>query len=637
MTTLIYVDFPEQVPFVSAVANRADCVVVAARPVAAQALEQAGIAFRWLEEFYDHYQLREYDDEFKYPMLRRACRAVDRELARLRNMPGSYSPLYWNFYGLTFVWDNVTIMLAQGDDLIRALRPSRIVCFGTQHKAAHAFAFAEDESLVDRILPLVAQKYGVPIEVRPFSVQVPVRPSVSNLPASRGERKTSAARLWNALTDGRLLEKIRRRVEQMRSAFGKRQERAGARCVLMLAELCPASFLAARVEAWTWGGFEHPVLCAAHDASFVPPAMTVGQMPPRDQIERALRVSELVAACRYKGIDWSEIAMAHLAEILPAKVMEIETNYVRASAVLEAIEPDVIVVGNLAVDFQKIVSVAARAMGLPVVCSHHGQLGDNLERGWNDIELPFCTHYLLYSPAAESYIRKSIDFKGPLTMRVVGSSHLDKVRRRQLTKSEVAARYGIDGTKPIAVYVTIPPHGRHCRLAYTDTDNTMYRNSVRICEALLSRSDLQILVKGLIGDTPRNAPLITWLAALRQKRIIYVNDMRFSTFLDAADLFVVDYPGLTLMECLTRDTALYICNDCYRWIDGATDILREEAVFEHHIEPFCERLRADLKSGEAFRRRDRERYMCRYGDPFGDSAAAERVANAVVDIVQGAR
>src|SRR4029077_11253229 len=159
---------------------------------------------------------------------------------------------------------------------------------------------------------------------------------------------------------------------------------------------------------------------------------------------------------------------------------------------------------------------------------------------------------------------------------------------------------------------------------------------VRICEALLSRLDLQVLVKGLIGDTPKNAPLKTWLANSEEKRIVYVNDRSFSEFLDAADLFVVDYPGLTLMECLTRDTALYICNDSYRWIDGATDILREEAVFEHHIEPFCERLRADLTSGAAFRRRDRKRYMCRYGDPFGDGKAAERIAGAIVEIAQGA-
>jgi predicted HD phosphohydrolase len=91
------------------------------------------------------------------------------------------------------------------------------------------------------------------------------------------------------------------------------------------------------------------------------------------------------------------------------------------------------------------------------------------------------------------------------------------------------------------------------------------------------------------------------------------------------------------MECLTRKSALYVCNDSYRWVDAAVELLRKEIVFEHDIDAFCARLRADLQTGAALKpRRDDSVFLRRYGNPFADDATAVRVADAIAKVA-GAR
>ena len=638
MATLIFIDCAEQVPLIGrAEPDSSARVIVAMRPQAEAALAQAGYAYRLVEEFYDHRRLRSYDDDFKYPKLEAFCHASDAALAQASGRPSSFQPLHWHYYFLTFVWDNAVMTLAQGDAWIKAVKPSRLVCFRAPHEPATELPFSERESLAGRLIPEVAKHHGVPATIIDYLPKfTPARRQVARRPRGGAARRAidfgrrAAAIMLGRRRAGRVPERLREPAPEALTEAGQPNS------VLMLYELCPATLLAKNTETWVWGGFDAEIVRLPQNRRYIAPSPTTTPRLPQDAIAAALAVPELAAACRFESIDWTRFAREHLAEVLPTFLHEIADQFERALAAVKTLRPAAIVASNLASPFQKSVAVAGRSLGIPVICSHHGQLGDQIEMGWGYIELPFCTHYLVHAPAAERHIDEVLRYRAPLQTIVTGNPFIEKVRTPRPGKCLVCSDYGLDPAKPLAVYVTIYPHGDRNRLAYTDTDNTMFANNRKICGALLTRPDLQIVVKGLASGGGREQPLAGWVAERGLRRLCFVDDRPFSDFLDAADLIVVDYPGLTLMECLTRKSALYVCNDSYRWIDAAVELLREEIVFEHDIDVFCARLRTDLQSGAALKpRQDDSVFLRRYGDPFADNATALRVADAVAEIAQG--
>jgi len=601
----------------------AETVIVATRPQAYLALEKAGVPHQRIEVFFDHFSLRDLETG-KYASLWPCCQRADDMLAAAHPDFGRhFRPITGHFVFLNLLVDNIVMRLEHLAAIRKATSCHEIVTFPGEAPADSDLLFAPDTNIYGLILPAFATATGIRARLLP-----PCRSTTAAAPATVSKLRHLLYRLMRSGSLRRLtghgLRRLRRHL--------KTAPRLEAGSIVYTQSLIDPLETAGAVNSIFWPAAQGPLLDAATHVPLFPETSTI----PTDAIAPAtidhLLADPIVqAGFRHGGVDYLPIIRHCLVRLVSDFVPQQYARYQHAGSALAAVRARAVVCTNMSTATQHAAVQAAHNLDIPVIGTHHGQLGDQMDLVWSYYELPHCTNYLVYTPLAARHIQEHQRFSG--TLHVTGSAYLDTVRGMTFSRAALRWRHRIPQHRRLVVFVTVPPFGNCMRLGQTEADGRMFEKQKRIVDAILSCEGIHLVVKGLRSDTPAQAPLMQYVKSLDHPQVQYVTDTSFAEFLDAADLFVVDHPGLTLMEALTRQTQIYICNDQYRWIEPAPTMLRHDTVFEPAIDAFCDRLTADIHSGAAFSpRRGKNGFYTAFIDSFGDGQSVRRTRETVLDI-----
>lgn len=625
MTTLLLLDSAEQIDGAGDLLARPDIVTVAGTPQAGIELARRNIPFESIDAHFSNRSLRALDLEL-HEDLKTLCFVIDE---RYQDAVADYRrhdfrPFWEQFYFIKLMTDNLLLRFAEVRALIEAFKPSRIVCFRLPAQPVQdTLCFADNESLYGLVAPLLGTARGIPVDVRPQPDRGYSPPYRRAAPASdRGPFADAAQTLrFIRRKAGGILERM---VRRMGTAGRSRAD------ILVLQPLVPETVLRRYFRTWNWAGETAPLTV---DGRIAFPAPVKDVPPAPAGVWDTLRNDPAVRKpFRFDGIDWFELVEGRLRyvaeDFAPRHFALAET----ARAVFRKTSVRAVLTTNITGPFVKTVAAAARGAGIPVIGTHHGQLGDQIDPIWSYYEFPFCDHYFAYTRAAVDLIRAW----GTAGFEVLhtGSPYLERVAGPAASKRRICAHYGLDPEKPLIVYPTISPNGNQFRLSICESDWTLFNIQDAIVRAVAAREGVQIIVKGVPYATRASTPIIGVIEELGLDRVIFANDLGFIEFLDAADTFVIDYPGLTIAEALSRNKPTYVINDAYIWRPEGEDLLRHDVVFERTLDAFLPRLKADLASGRAFRpRREGDAFHSRFVDDLRDGRNTRRAIAAIARIV----
>lgn len=634
---LFLVDDPVQVkacqPLIASLPPDESHIVIAGNGQSLIALEAAGIEAEPSHRYWN-WDIYQFSQDVLRPALEIFCADADRLISKATSHQEQFKPFLLSELGLIRIIDTITIKIKELDDLFKEFQPNFVYC-GKALNPKGGLSFPDGhDSLYSLLTPLVAKRYPCKL-----ATALTITPEASQQPDHKRQNKIIStykllnnvySRCRHALRRGGFIRKLYKQIRLL--LLTEPQPDRSRKVVLAVQDFMDFSLVQEHFEVLTWL-----------------PNEPLKRWKTNLRINAAFRSTEdglAIDPCTVTGLpsfkaltqlfehDVSEVLSALLRVFITEEIPGLYRQFEASLMLLGELDIQAVLALSLGAPHARIVAGAANALGIPVIMTPHGQIGDQQERVWKYMDLRHADHYILYTPASQAYVARVFSPKAQLHW--AGCSRQDKVLLPKETKQEICKLYGLSPDKPLIVYVTIPPAGNCHRLGVTIANTRSYETSKAILDTLFENSDANIIVKGISGDTPVNAPLISHIRTLGTDRVIYVTDMGFVSFIDAADCIVLDHPAYTVTECLTRPKPMYIFNETYHWEPGSVELLREDAVFELDRDVFLARLRQDLASGQAYIEHEPTlRFLRKWVDPYCDGTASQRLATVVVSVIKG--
>jgi len=583
----------------------------------AEALREAGATVYVSTDFTDDAALQRYG-ETSYQLVEQLCANLDDLLAKQNDeiMEKDIRPFSMEHYRMKNVCDGAVVRLAELLDALQSLKPQSVLAFVDEKTEPLGLDVGEDFTFLygNDIARICEQLEIASILVHGSRPRQHAYPKPLNglqrlfrFIKHHGVRKTSA-RIF-----GLLKAKV----------AGKKQGKG----ILVLQPIVLDEALVPYVPIWRWRGAGQPIVGASGLGVPVGEDMSMSIARPAFGEDRQIR--EFFS---FRGIDWFDYAETHLDAFLDHELPECLANCRAADEAFRTLSVGAVTATNLGADsFLRHVAARARKASVPVVVLQHGAIGFQREFSYHYQEFRYCSHYLIYAPGCSTHFTNPLPVE--LEHKTVGSPSLDFASRPAMSKADVCRRYGLDTKKPLVIFPSVVHAWRNRQLVMA-TENEFRHTEIQsaIMKALLVDPNVQIIVKGNMGDTADDMPVVYKFRSQYSERVRCVTDLPFVAFLDAADCFVMDMPSTMLLEAMTRDRRVYAFNQCYTWEEEGLALLDDGITLERESLPrFCATLKRDITSGAAFAPRERGGAFFRhYGDPFDDGKSYERVVEALV-------
>lgn len=618
---LMLVDLPNQVSACSRALQgaRADSfVVVAGNGESLLALKRSGIEAKPSHLYWDWRGLKEHCEGVHRSRLADFWSDADRLMseAPAQTFGTAFKPMFWSSLDLIYFFDTLIMKIKEVHEMVMTLKPAVIYCGAPP--SPNGRLFARSDSLYAVIAPLVGRRCNIPVVA---SLESEASPPTVAMRAAHQPRP-----LGSLIRQARRI--LRRRVGKvargLRAARVSQPVHAEGPCLLAVQAFMNFAPLEKQIDVAMW------LDDLPDDAAAARPSLEIA---PR-LADAICNLASFRNLCSFMGYEFSAIAAPRVKAFLAERALVLYAKFQRAHAKLAALRPRALLAISMGDQRARVAAAAAHHLGIVTILTPHGQIGDQKESIWRYFDLPHADHYILYTPDSKDYVQRV--FSPRAHLHWAGCTRQDEVFKPKLTRGEVCERYGLSDDRPLLVYVTIPPAGNFHRIGVTVANTRSFETSCRIVDAVRANTRANVVVKGLVGDTTENAPLMSYIQGLDDHRIVYANDLGFVQFLDAADCIVLDHPAYTLSEALTRRQKLFVFNETYDWEPEAFELLREDAVFELDLDVFLNKLAAALRDGSAFAgRHPSGAFLRKWIDPYCDGRASERFADAVVMILDG--
>lgn len=618
--TLLFLEFPGDSGRFADQLAAPDMTVVALTPHMAHELRELGIAFRYPEDFAD-WRKQEEAAIGELNDLLLLCADADKMLHDLwpSAKERAFEPFRSAFYELHLFRGSIWTKLYRCRATIDALAPTRVVYPTLPPKANDSDPMSFDER---SLYAEVVRHLCVSRAIEHSEIVAPISAldawKHEPQPAPPSERASSLARLIG----GKLRQLIPR---------GKRRPK-GPR-VLMVQRLTSSNALQRRADVTFWDEV-HRLTGSKQslERNGLPAAVLETwwiRLRTDPDFRRFFQLGET---------NWFALAEAGFEHFVKRLVPSAWATLEEAEVVLDSVNPDAAVFGNIsAIDVHTIARAALRR-GIPVITEPHGPFGHFVNYVCTLFDAMASTHYLV---PGEGCIEFNDAYgRYPMVNVVTGSTLIDAARRDRIDRAEGLRSLGLQPDRPTVMVVIQAVLSNWEYGPYSGRDDRRsYESQLRILQCLADFSEIQVLLKGHPAVSRPMTPLVAVGRKILGDRFAHVAGWRLWQMLDMADCFVMDYAVTTIYEALTTEKKIYALKDFYDVFPPAEGPLRNCADFFDDVGSLTAALRRDLSNGVALQpdRRRTQDFMHRYGDPFGDGRAEERVAEAIVTIARGGR
>lgn len=653
--TLLFLEAPENIGEGLAAATEANRSIISLTPHVSFALEQQNIEFFEPFEFADFEQIEKLGEE-SFFLSRQFCEALDEGLAEIckrLDLPQQPQPYSLGFYNYKVLIDSVWSRIFEINSILEALKPRKIVFFHAPEEEGRIDRnFLPSGSIWGSVIRLLLKEQGIEGRAIPFSHSGVESWRPKETPLDTVFTKM-AHPLWERLATPihhYIPEPIKLLIKRVASGYmsGKRQklnslkrqetakqvDKTRSKNILVVRRLVPTEWLEKKMSVWHW----------PENKATPWPAVQLAQSSKRipEEVFADLwrKVSTATAFRKYfvnEGVDWFQIVETSLQEMIVHQGKKTADEYLKSFEVLDQIRPNVLTCGSIGGPdlIVRARAKAAQERGVPVLTHHHGCVSTHVERMRPGNELNLTSNSFVYGPGVAKHSRDAYRSEG-IKYHVTGSVMLDGVRATVNSRAEILKVLGLDPAVPTVLFALGYMMGKMRLISRNSRSaHEVFRIERAILSSIADIEGVQIIVKGYGNVSHPVSPIASFIEDLGQRNVKFVWKPPFSLFLDACDVVVFENPETTLLQTLVKDKPAYAHNDCFDWCDEALTLLKGRVVFEENLETFCQRLRKDVSSGEAFRKQDwSNEFLKQYADPFGDGHAEERIFEEIITIAQ---
>lgn len=278
----------------------------------------------------------------------------------------------------------------------------------------------------------------------------------------------------------------------------------------------------------------------------------------------------------------------------------------------------------------------SRSLGIPTITHQHGGFEGNCEYTTYDLtDLRLADYRLVYGEHTASYFRERwVDTKeAPPTIVAVGSSRLEALRSQPGGAAPVRRRIGASPDEQLVLYV---PGAYQYRGWYMDNgaylETPYFQLVARAVEVFARFRDVRVLYKPF-PQSPTD-PAIRLLER-HCPNVSVVRGTPLTNLFRACQAFVIDVPSTALLEALLLPKPVLAHAD-RRFVTlrpEARELLRRRATLTETPDDFVRELERFLSFSHADRRaQEDDGFLRAYGTHLDDGHAAERAAQAVLEI-----
>lgn len=601
-----------------------DCIgkIVALSPFAAYELENKGISYSLIEDFYDENELYELGIN-NYAKMESICKIIDAELKKNIFPEQDISPALFNYYTLKLIYDSITIRLFQLSRLIHNELPDKLMIYESTisplNTDGSSLLFDNEESIYSHLLSLTG--WDVHIEILSESINRNVIFGKKKYFFERTLKSYLEALFYNNPSFYELATIVKHKKSGELVPFIKNIFNRKKGSVLMLD------------AGYNWNACTHGFKEIGLNTIYRIPNDIEYWSTKNNKTKLSVNIfNDLKENHTFRdfftcgGIDFFPLIETRLYYLITHLTFISINAYRDFKRILIEKDIRVVLASTLSTCVQQSFAKAAHSLNIPIVAWQHGNYGyyDQPMIVYKDIA-PVDYLFLFGEGVRKKYEKEAKKYN--CTLIPIGSILVEQIPERT-NQVDIVKNIGDPYKKNVLfvvtnyyqndLYITSPP---------PYSDNKFWEIQKSVLDTFSKYDEYNFIIKLHPSSRYRESPMLRYVEENGIENIRFLKDeYTFIDLLSIADLIIIDFPSTTLLQSLTTKKPL-IVYDGHNPIDKeARILLKHRASCYSSNEEFIDAVNDYLFSGKVYDdiNLDDNRFLELYGTGYNDESTMER-------------
>ena len=608
---------------------------IALSPFAAYELENEGISYSLIEDFYDENELYELGTD-NYAKMESICKMIDAKLKNNVLKEEDISPALFNFYTLKLIYDSITIRLFQLSRLIHNELPDKLVIYESTISPINtddaSLLFDNEESIYSHLLNLTGWDVYIETLSEPTNWNVSfgkkmdfIERTLKNYLNSLFYNNPSFYELATIVKHKKLSELI----PFITNIFSRK---TGS--VLMLG------------AGYNWNVCTHGFKEIGLNTIYrIPNDIEFWSTKNNNENKKHLLLKvfdDLKENPTFRNffvhnnVDFFPLIETRLHYLITHFTFVCINAYNDSKRILIEKDIRVVLASTLSTCIQQSFAKAAHSLNIPVIAWQHGNYGyyDQPMVVYKDIA-PMDYLFIFGEGVKKKYEKEAKKYN--CTLIPIGSTLLEQLPKGT-NQVDIIKNIGDPNKKNVVfvitnyyqndLYITSPP-------PYSDNKFWIIQKSV--LDIFSKYNEYNFIIKLHPSNRYRELPMRRYVEEKGIENILFVkNEYTFIDLLSIADIIIMDFPSTTLLQSLTTKKPI-IVYDGHDPIDkGARTLLKHRVGCYGHKEEFISAINDYLSTEKVHDdiNLDDNRFLEQYGTGHNDESTTERAIIELENILK---